>query len=286
MNKAINDITNALSNDTFSALELQRLQIALSNAELHSSGLKIALNIAKDAMDAAALKIQPDSKALKDVADSKKLSDDAFVPYDTATRNLQRTQESIDFNNSEVIRLLTEVATIQQRIQGRNTEIRSIVFTANIAYMQSQRLTAKTSKGTASSLARDAKSKVGTSKASFISDTKTKNDFGIKIAGLRDTNNLDLQPKLDMAKGARGINSENKSKFYSLFVASEYASSQTYASYSIEVSQSIRFMQLLGINNAPNLFELPLPQFIANCTKLTHCAGWQEQVEPYLRYSF
>jgi uncharacterized protein YbbC (DUF1343 family) len=44
--------------------------------------------------------------------------------------------------------------------------------------------------------------------------------------------------------------------------------------------------KLLGINNAQNLFELPLPQFIANCTKLTHCAGWQEQVEPYLRYSF
>jgi uncharacterized protein YbbC (DUF1343 family) len=42
--------------------------------------------------------------------------------------------------------------------------------------------------------------------------------------------------------------------------------------------------KLLGINNAQKLFELPLPQFIANCTKLTHCAGWQEQMIPYLLY--
>ena len=42
--------------------------------------------------------------------------------------------------------------------------------------------------------------------------------------------------------------------------------------------------KLLGINNAQNLFELPLPQFIANCTKLTHCAGWQEKINPYLLY--
>jgi len=40
--------------------------------------------------------------------------------------------------------------------------------------------------------------------------------------------------------------------------------------------------KLLGINNAQKLFELPLPQFIANCTKLTHCAGWPEQMIPYL----
>jgi uncharacterized protein YbbC (DUF1343 family) len=42
--------------------------------------------------------------------------------------------------------------------------------------------------------------------------------------------------------------------------------------------------KLLGINNAKNLFNLPLPQFIANCTKLTHCSGWQEQMIPYLLY--
>ncbi|MCX6201222.1 MAG: DUF1343 domain-containing protein [Bacteroidetes bacterium] len=42
--------------------------------------------------------------------------------------------------------------------------------------------------------------------------------------------------------------------------------------------------KLLGIPNAQQLFELPLPQFIANCTKLTHCAGWQEQMIPYLLY--
>lgn len=42
--------------------------------------------------------------------------------------------------------------------------------------------------------------------------------------------------------------------------------------------------KLLGISNAENLFDLPLPQFIANCTKLTHTAGWKEQMEPYLLY--
>ena len=42
--------------------------------------------------------------------------------------------------------------------------------------------------------------------------------------------------------------------------------------------------KLLGIQNAQQLFDLPLPQFIANCTKLTHCPGWQEQMEPYLLY--
>jgi uncharacterized protein YbbC (DUF1343 family) len=42
--------------------------------------------------------------------------------------------------------------------------------------------------------------------------------------------------------------------------------------------------KLLGMPNAQQLFDLPLPQFIANCTKLTHCPGWQEEVESYLRY--
>ena len=42
--------------------------------------------------------------------------------------------------------------------------------------------------------------------------------------------------------------------------------------------------KLLGIPNAQQLFDLPLPQFIANCTKLTHCPGWQEEMESYLHY--
>jgi uncharacterized protein YbbC (DUF1343 family) len=42
--------------------------------------------------------------------------------------------------------------------------------------------------------------------------------------------------------------------------------------------------KLLGINDAQHLFDLALPQFIANCTKLTHCPGWQEEMESYLRY--
>jgi uncharacterized protein YbbC (DUF1343 family) len=42
--------------------------------------------------------------------------------------------------------------------------------------------------------------------------------------------------------------------------------------------------KLLGINDAQHLFDLALPQFIARCTKLTHCPGWLEQMEPYLLY--
>jgi uncharacterized protein YbbC (DUF1343 family) len=42
--------------------------------------------------------------------------------------------------------------------------------------------------------------------------------------------------------------------------------------------------KLLGVHHAEQLFDLPLPQFIANCTKLTHCAGWPEQMIPYLLY--
>ena len=42
--------------------------------------------------------------------------------------------------------------------------------------------------------------------------------------------------------------------------------------------------KLLGINNAQKLFDLRLPQFIANCTKLTQCSGWQEQMSSYLLY--
>jgi uncharacterized protein YbbC (DUF1343 family) len=62
----------------------------------------------------------------------------------------------------------------------------------------------------------------------------------------------------------------------------------TWAPYKTAVNPSgeDHLSKLLGISNAQKLFDLPLPQFIANCTKLTHCAGWKEQMEPYLRYSF
>ena len=42
--------------------------------------------------------------------------------------------------------------------------------------------------------------------------------------------------------------------------------------------------KLLGINNAQKLFDLPLPQFVATCTKITHTPNWQEQMIPYLLY--
>lgn len=62
----------------------------------------------------------------------------------------------------------------------------------------------------------------------------------------------------------------------------------TWAPYKTAVNPSgeNHLSKLLGIQNAEELFDLPLPQFIANCTKLTHCAGWQEQMSPYLRYKF
>jgi uncharacterized protein YbbC (DUF1343 family) len=42
--------------------------------------------------------------------------------------------------------------------------------------------------------------------------------------------------------------------------------------------------KLLGIHNARQLFDLPLPQFVATCTKITHTPNWQEQMIPYLLY--
>jgi uncharacterized protein YbbC (DUF1343 family) len=42
--------------------------------------------------------------------------------------------------------------------------------------------------------------------------------------------------------------------------------------------------KLLGIENSEALFELPLPKFIAEITKLTQCRGWKEEVGEYLVY--
>jgi uncharacterized protein YbbC (DUF1343 family) len=42
--------------------------------------------------------------------------------------------------------------------------------------------------------------------------------------------------------------------------------------------------KLLGVHHSKQLFDLPLPQFVATCTKITHTPNWQEQVNPYLLY--
>ena len=42
--------------------------------------------------------------------------------------------------------------------------------------------------------------------------------------------------------------------------------------------------KLLGVHHAEQLFDLPLPQFVATCTKITHTPNWQEQMSPYLLY--
>lgn len=42
--------------------------------------------------------------------------------------------------------------------------------------------------------------------------------------------------------------------------------------------------KLLGVANSETLFELPLPRFIAETTRLTQCRGWKEQVEQFLLY--
>lgn len=42
--------------------------------------------------------------------------------------------------------------------------------------------------------------------------------------------------------------------------------------------------KLLGIPGTEALFELPLPKFIASCTRLTQCRDWAESVEPFLLY--
>lgn len=42
--------------------------------------------------------------------------------------------------------------------------------------------------------------------------------------------------------------------------------------------------KLLGIPNSELLFELPLPKFIAEITKLTKCSEWEERVKRFLLY--
>jgi uncharacterized protein YbbC (DUF1343 family) len=42
--------------------------------------------------------------------------------------------------------------------------------------------------------------------------------------------------------------------------------------------------KLLGIADSEQLFELALPKFIAEITRLTQCRGWKEEIEPYLLY--
>lgn len=42
--------------------------------------------------------------------------------------------------------------------------------------------------------------------------------------------------------------------------------------------------KLLGIADSEKIFELPLPKFIAEVTRLTQCRGWKETVAPYLLY--
>jgi uncharacterized protein YbbC (DUF1343 family) len=42
--------------------------------------------------------------------------------------------------------------------------------------------------------------------------------------------------------------------------------------------------KLLGMHHAEQLFDLPLPQFMATCTKITHTPNWQEQMRSYLLY--
>ena len=42
--------------------------------------------------------------------------------------------------------------------------------------------------------------------------------------------------------------------------------------------------KLLGVHHSKQLFDLPLPQFVATCTKITHTPNWQEQMIPYLLY--
>lgn len=42
--------------------------------------------------------------------------------------------------------------------------------------------------------------------------------------------------------------------------------------------------KLLGMGDSEKIFELPLPVFIANVTRLTRCDEWKAAVEPYLLY--
>ncbi len=42
--------------------------------------------------------------------------------------------------------------------------------------------------------------------------------------------------------------------------------------------------KLLGIADSEKLFELPLPKFIAEVTRLTQCKNWKEEIEEFLLY--
>jgi hypothetical protein len=42
--------------------------------------------------------------------------------------------------------------------------------------------------------------------------------------------------------------------------------------------------KLLGITGSEQMFEWPLPKFIAEVTKITKCSEWAEEMRPYLLY--
>lgn len=42
--------------------------------------------------------------------------------------------------------------------------------------------------------------------------------------------------------------------------------------------------KLLGVAESEELFDIPLPKFIAQVTKITQCRGWKEEMEKYLLY--
>jgi len=42
--------------------------------------------------------------------------------------------------------------------------------------------------------------------------------------------------------------------------------------------------KLLGIADSEQLFDLPLPKFIAEVTRLTQCRNWKEEIDPHLLY--
>lgn len=42
--------------------------------------------------------------------------------------------------------------------------------------------------------------------------------------------------------------------------------------------------KLTGIANAEKLYELPMPAFLQQCTKMTHPMGWNKAIQPYLLY--
>jgi len=41
---------------------------------------------------------------------------------------------------------------------------------------------------------------------------------------------------------------------------------------------------LLGISGSEQIFEFPLPKFIAEITRLTQCKEWKKNIESYLLY--